>query len=137
MKLLKLPVIMAIAALGLMAADATAQYVRRDPNAIKVENPFKGIVENVSPSSMIVKGEVTPAFPSRVNPNGDNTKSKPTLQNIHFHIKGAKLSRDGKPCELKDIQKGDTATVTFTQKEGSDTRTASQIEVTKGSGDKK
>lgn len=135
MKYLKLTVVIVVAALGLMAADAMAQIgVRRNPNAATIENPFKGVVENVSSASLTVKGEVKLANPPRNNPNGD-TKSKPMLQNVHFRIKGSKLTRDGKPCELKDIQKGDTATVTFTTKEGSETHIASEIDVTKGSGD--
>jgi hypothetical protein len=137
MKHLKLAVVVVVAVLGLAATDAMAQYVRRDPNAIKVESPFKGVVENVSPVSMTVKGEVQLAAPPRVNPNSDNAKSKPMHENIHFHIKGAKLTRDGKACELKDIQKGDAVSVTFTQKEGSDKRVATEINVTKGGEEKK
>ncbi len=116
-----------------MAADAMAAG-KSDPNAVKIDSPFKGVVTNVSPTSLSVKGEVKLANAPKNNPNADK-KSKPIHQNVHFHVKGAKLTRDGKPCELKDIQKGDTATVTFTTKEGSDKRTVSQIDVTKGSGD--
>jgi hypothetical protein len=124
---MKLTVI-AVAVLGLIAADAMAAGRRKpDPYAIKpIESPFKGVVGNVSPASVSVKGEVQLAHPDKNNPS-----SKSTLRNFSFSIKGASLTRNGKPCELKDIQKGDMATVTFTTKQGSDKRTVSKIDVTK------
>ena len=132
MKYLKLTVGIAVAVLGLMAADAMAAGGKGDPNAVKVECPFKGVVSSSpSPASLSVKGEVQLAHPDKANTG----KSKPILQNIRFSIKGAKLTRDGKPCELKDVQKGDTASVTFVTKEGSEKRTASQIDFSSGGGD--
>jgi hypothetical protein len=130
MKHLKSTLVVAAVVLGLMAADGMAAGGRRDPNAIKVESPFKGTVSTVTAVGLTVKGEVQLA-----NPDKNNASSKPPVQNVRFSIKGAKLTRDGKPCEMKDVQKGDSATVTFTTKEGSDKRTASQIDFSSGSGD--
>lgn len=115
---------MMVLAMGLMVTDATAAGGKKDPFAIKVESPFKGVVSNVSPASMTVKGEVQLANPDKTN---TSSKSKPILQNIRFSIKGSKLTRDGKPCEAKDAQKGDSVTVEFTSKEGSDKRVASDV----------
>lgn len=129
MKYLKLTIVIAAAVLGLMAADAIAAKGKGDPNAVKIESPFKGVVSNLSPAGVSVKGEVQLAKPDTSNPGG---KSKPILQNVRFSVKGAKLTRDGKPCELKDVQKGDAATVTFTTKKDSDKFIVSQIDFGKG-----
>ncbi|MCX6908986.1 MAG: hypothetical protein NTY01_13215 [Verrucomicrobia bacterium] len=127
---MKSTVVMAVVVLGLMATNTMAGG-KPDPNAVKVESPFKGVVGNVSPASVSVKGEVQLANPDKTNAGG---KSKPILRNFPFSIKGAKLTRDGKPCELKDVQKGDTATVTFTTKKDSDKRVVSAIDFSKGGG---
>lgn len=125
MKSVKLMIVVAAAVLGATATDSMAAGRRRpDPYAIKpIESPFKGVVGNISPTSVSVKGEVQLAHPDKNNP-----VRKPIRQNFSFSIKGASLTRDGKPCELKDVQKGDTASVTFTTKQGSDKRTVSKID---------
>lgn len=130
MKYLKLATGIVVLAMGLIVTDATAAG-GKDPFAIKVESPFKGVVSNVSSSSVTVKGEVQLANPDKTN---TNSKSKPILDSIRFSVKGAKLTRDGKPCEMKDAQKGDSVTVEFSTKEGSDKRVATDIRFsTKGS----
>ena len=65
------------------------------------------------------------AHPDKGNEGG---KSKPNIQNVRFSIKGAEMTRNGKPCTFKDVQKGDTVVVTFSSKADSDKRTASKIE---------
>lgn len=113
-----------VLALGLMVTDATAAGGKKDPYATKIESPFKGVVSNVSSTSMTVKGEVQLANPDKTN---TSSRSKPILQNVHFSLKGAKLTRDGKPCEAKDAQRGDSVSVEFTSKEGSEKRIASIV----------
>lgn len=110
-----------VLALGLMVTHATAAG-KPDPYAFKVESPFKGVVSTITASSITVKGEVQ-------MPNADKTssKSKPNLQNVRFSTKGAKLTRDGKPCEVKDVQKGDSVVVDFAPKADSDKRVASEL----------
>ena len=132
MNYVKSTLVIAVAVLGLTATDSMAAGGKPNPYAVKpIESPFKGVVGNVSPTSVSVKGEVQLANPDKSNAGG---KSKPTLQNFSFSIKGAKLTRDGKPCELKDVQKGDTATVTFTCKKDSEKRIVSAIDFSAGGG---
>lgn len=131
MKHLKSMIVIATVVLGLTATGVMAAG-KADPYAFKVECPFKGVVSTITSTSLSVKGEVQLAHPDK---DGSGGKAKPNLQNIRFSIKGATITRDGKPCELKDVQKGDTALVTFATKEGSEKRTASKIEFSTGGGD--
>ena len=135
MKYLKLITMVAVAAFCLMAVDAMAAG-KPNPYDTVVESPFKGLVMNIGPSNVSVKGEVKFKNAPKANPNGNAEKVKTPHENVHFSIKGAKLTRDGKPCELKDVQKGDSATVTFTPpKEGSTKYVATQVDFsTKGLG---
>jgi len=43
-----------------------------------------------------------------------------------------KILRDGKTCELKDLQKGDTVSVTFSTKPGNSLHRVTQVSVGKG-----
>ena len=133
MKNTKLIVGIAAMALSLMIPNAMAQApTRPDPNAIHIESPFKGVVVNATATSLSVKGEVKPPPPRTNNPNGNAEKAKPEHRDVHFSIKGAKLTRDGKPCEVKDILKGDSATITFTPpKPGGTKFLATQVDLTK------
>lgn len=141
MKRSNLAIGITVAALGLLAADVMAARVatsapnRSGPRDV-IESPFDGVVVNVSPVGLSVKGEVkSPRRPANnPDPNGDKA-NKPSHQTVHFSIKGAKITRDGKPCEVKDIQKGDTVSVTFKTKEGSEKHIVSEIAVSKGDGD--
>lgn len=116
MKCLQGTFIIAIAVLGLIAADATAQGTVGGgrgggggiPQRIMIKNPFEGVVVSISPTKLSVKGEATLELTISKRQVGRET--------VHFSVKGATLTRDGKPCELKDVQKGNTATVKFTIK---------------------
>ncbi len=134
MTYLKSIIMVVVAAFCLMAVDAMAAG-KPNPYATKVESPFKGVVTNIGPNNVSVKGEVKLASPPPASPNGNNaSKGKTPHENVHFSVKGAKLTRDGKPCELKDVQKGDTASVEFTVKADSDKRTVTKIDFTTGGG---
>ncbi|MCX6901238.1 MAG: hypothetical protein NT105_21385 [Verrucomicrobia bacterium] len=132
MRHLKSIMVIAAVAFGLMAADVMMAGGKPDPYAFKVDCPFKGVVSTITATSLSVKGEVQSPGADKGPAGG---KAKPNLQNIRFSIKGAKLSRNGKPCELKDVQKGDTVSVTFTTKADSDKRTATEVEFSTGGGD--
>jgi hypothetical protein len=133
MKNLKTIVVIAAIILGPMTANLMAAgRGGPDPYAIKIESPFKGVVGNISASSLSVKGEVMPAHAPK---DGSSGKSKPNIDTVRFSLKGAKLTRNGKPCELKDVQKGDTASVTFTTKADSDKRTATAVDFSTGGAD--
>ena len=131
MRHLKSIIVVAAVVLGLMAADTMAGG-KADPYAFKVDCPFKGVVSTITATSLSVKGEVQSPGADKGPAGG---KAKPNLQNIRFSIKGAKLTRNGKPCEQKDVQKGDTVNVTFTTKADSDKRTATEVEFSTGGGD--
>jgi len=49
-------------------------------------------------------------------------------------LRSAALTSPCKPCELKDVQHDDTASVTFTAKANSDKRNVSQIDFSTGGG---
>ena len=129
MKYLKSTIMVAVVVLGLVAVDAMAAG-KPNPYETKIESPFKGVVSNIGPNGVSVKGEAKLANP----PKDASSKSKPPHENVHFSIKGAKLTRDGKPCELKDVQKSDSATVTFTTKKDSTKYIVSQIDFSTGGG---
>ena len=149
MKHLEFVVVIAVVALGLMTADVMAPPVIppggpgggkvdiTDPSLLKIESPFKGVVNYVSPTYLTVRGELTLLNPPANNANAGK-KSKPILKNIRFYIKDTVLTRNSQPCEFKDIQSGDTATVTFMTEEGGHRRfIATQIDFTKESSAKK
>jgi len=132
MKYLKLIIMVVVAAFCLMAVDAMAAG-KPNPYDTKIDSPFKGVVTNVGPNGVSVKGEAKLKNAPTTNKDSGN-KVKPPHENVHFSVKGAKITRDGKPCELKDVQKGDTATVEFTVKADSDKRTVTKIDFTAGGG---
>ena len=149
MKHLKFVVVMAVVVLGLMTADVMAPPVIspggpgggkvdiNDPNMLKIESPFKGVVNYVNPACLTVRGEVKLLNPPANNANAGK-KSKPILKSIRFYIKDTVLTRNSQPCDFKDIQSGDTATVTFVTEEGGRGRfMATQIDFTKESNTKK
>lgn len=61
------------------------------------------------------------------------TSGKSSSRTVSFTIKPeARIVRDGKTCEMKDLQKGETISVTFTAKPGSSLNRVTQISVGKG-----
>jgi len=133
MNYLKSIIVVATVVLVPMAGDVMAAgRGGPDPYAVKIESPFKGVVSNISASSLSVKGEVQLAHPPKDGPSG---KAKPNIDTVRFSLKGAKLTRNGKPCELKDVQKGDSVNVTFTTKADSDKRMATEVDFSTGGAD--
>ena len=130
MKSVKLAVGIAVIVLSLMISDAMAQGTPPSPDAMNIESPFKGVVVNMNPVGLIVKGELNPANPPAGNTAG-SPKGKLENRGVHFSIKGARVTRGGwHPCELKDIQKGDTVSITFVPpKQGSTKFIATQIDI--------
>ncbi len=118
--------------LGLMIADVMAQVPGPNPDGAAIESPFKGVVVNINPVGLIVKGEPNPTNPP-TNKTSVSLKNNLESRSIHFAIKGARITRGGwRPCELKDLQKGDTVTITFTPpKQGSSKFVATQVDITK------
>jgi len=77
---------------------------------------FRGVVVNVNAMAMSVKGELLGSGTAPGAAAGKTGASKKAdLRNVVFFIKEAKITRGGwRPCELKEVQKGDTVTITFT-----------------------
>jgi hypothetical protein len=127
----------AAAVLSWLVPVAVAQVPGRpSPSAIIAESPLKGVVVSATPVSLTVNGEVK-VVPRRMHGlNSVKDEPKVERQDVQFAIKDAKVTRDGKSCEPKDIRRGDTATVEFTSpKPGSTKFIATQVDVTsKGSG---
>jgi hypothetical protein len=92
-----------------------------DPNAVgRIRSPFQGEVVSVTANSVSVK-------------SAKGTSGKSSGRTVSFTIKPeAKIIRDGKACELKDLQKGETISVTFTAKPGSSLNRVTQILAGKG-----
>lgn len=110
MRSVKLTAGLAAIVLGLMNLVAMAQGTA-GPDAA---NTFRGVVVNTNPVGLIVKGESNPSNPSANEASG-GSRGKSGSRTVHFSAKGAKVTRGGwRPCELKDIEKGDTVTITFT-----------------------
>ncbi|MCX7827031.1 MAG: hypothetical protein N2689_15995 [Verrucomicrobiae bacterium] len=59
-------------------------------------------------------------------------KGQSRLRTVNFTIPtDVKIVRNGQPCAMKDIQKGDSVSVSFVCKPGSSLRRVSEIEVGK------
>lgn len=139
MKYLKSTVLVVTAALCLLAVDAMAAsgggQAKTNPYATTIDSPFKGVVTVVSVTTVTVKGDAKFKNPAGGNAYNGDTRGKPPRESVHFAIgKDTKLMRDGKPCDMKVVQKGDSASVEFTTKQGSDKRYVSKIDFTSGSG---
>ena len=94
--------------LSWMSLEAMAQSPAAKPDAASEENTFKGVVVNMNPVGLIVKGEFT-AAKAAANPKG-----KSVAQTVPFMVKGAKITRCGwRPCEAKDLEKGTPVSITF------------------------
>ncbi|MBI5819550.1 MAG: hypothetical protein HZA88_11240 [Verrucomicrobia bacterium] len=91
-----------------------------DPNAVgRIRSPFQGEVVSVTANNVIVK-------------SARGTAGRTSGRTISFTIKPeAKVVRDGKTCELKDLQKGDAVSVVFTTKPGSSLPRVTQVSVGK------
>ena len=92
-----------------------------DPNAVgRISSPFQGEVVSVTANSVSVKSS-----------KGGTGKSNG--RTVSFAIKPeAKILRDGKTCDLKELKKGDTVSVTFNAKAGSSQHRVTQVSVGKG-----
>jgi hypothetical protein len=92
-----------------------------DPNAVgRIRSPFQGEVVSVTANSVSVK-------------SSKGIAGRTSGRTVCFAIKPeAKVLRDGKVCELKELQKGDTVSVTFNTKPGSSLPRVSQVSVGKG-----
>jgi hypothetical protein len=138
MKYLKSTIPLVVAVLGWTAVDARAAG-KANPYETTIESPFKGVVVNLSQTTVTVKGETKFKNPAAGNPANGDTRGKPPQQPFHFLVKGVDITRDGKKCEMKDVQKGDGAVVEFTTKLGSEKRYVTKVNFTSGglSGDDK
>lgn len=99
------------------AFDAEAARRPKGPGNIEdaITSPFAGTVANVSAVSLTVRGEV-----KLKNAGGERGKEEAESHSISFSIKPeTQITRNGKPAQLKDIQKGEFVSVTFTTKQGS------------------
>jgi hypothetical protein len=119
----------------LTAFDTEAASNRRrkvDPNAVDtVPSPFRGVVVNVTPATLLVRGEVTTRDPS----GGKGRKVKED-RSVSFSIKAdTRITRNGKPAELKDVQKDEFVSVTFTTKKGSSLKHVTEVAVGKEAAD--
>ena len=113
MKNVKLTVGIAATVLSVMISGAIAQVAAPNPDAINIESPFTGVVVNINPIGLIVKAEVNPPN-APANTANSGARSKLGAKSIHFSTKGARITRGGwHPCELKDLQRGDSVTITF------------------------
>ncbi|MCX6898311.1 MAG: hypothetical protein NT105_06380 [Verrucomicrobia bacterium] len=132
MKNVKLTVGIVATVLSLMIPDAMAQGQGPNPDAINIESPFKGVVFNMNPTGLTVRGELNPPNPP-ANKTSGSSKIKSENRSVHFAIKGARITRGGwRPCELKDLQRGDSVTVTFmAPKQGSSKFAATQVDIAK------
>ncbi|MCX7827273.1 MAG: hypothetical protein N2689_17220 [Verrucomicrobiae bacterium] len=119
--------LLGLLALGLIwgLPHALAAKRRRGPDPNKppeIANPFRGVVSNVSPTSITVEGEGRLADSKNASADG---KVK-----IHFSIKpDTPITRDGKAITAADIQKNEPVRVTYTAKPGSTLRQVTKIEV--------
>jgi hypothetical protein len=126
MKNMKLIVGIAATVLCLLVSGPMAQGQVPNPGGSNIESPFRGVVVNMTPISLTVKAELSP-----VGKGGGGSRNKLDSKSVHFSIKGARVTRGGwRPCELKDLQRGDTVTITFTPpKEGSSKFIATQVDI--------
>jgi hypothetical protein len=132
MKTMKLTAGIAATVLSVMIPNATAQTPGANPDAINIESPFRGVVVNITPIGLTVKSEPAPTSPP-AGKTGGITRVKSDSRGVHFATKGARITRGGwRPCELKDLQRGDTVTITFTPpKQGSSKFIATQVDIAK------
>lgn len=130
MKNMKLTVGIVSTVLCLMVSDMRVEGQAPASDATGIENPFKGVVTNVNPVGLTVKSDSN-ASKSPAGKAGGISRSRSDSRGIHFAIKGARITRGGwHPCELKDIQRGDSVTIAFTPpKEGSSKFIATQIDI--------
>lgn len=126
------------AVLGWLAADAMAQAPtpgRPSTYIITLESPFKGVVVKTSVVTLTVNGEVKLVPRRSQKANGNFIEPKTEQQDVEFSIKDATFTRDGKPCKLKDVRKGDAATVECTSpKQGVSRFIATKVDLTSKEG---
>lgn len=111
-----------------VAHDAVAASKRVDPNAVDtVPSPFRGAVISTSDTTLIVRGDVKVK-----NPSAGKGKETTESHTISFSIKPeTTITRNGKPAQLKDVQKDEFVSVTFTSKKGSSLKHVTAIAVGK------
>jgi hypothetical protein len=107
-------IVLSFISLDVLAQNPAPPTPGAKPEAENVVNSFKGVVVSMNPVGLIVKGEFNqPASAAGKAPA--SPKGKSVAQTVAFVVKGAKVTRNGwRPCEPKDLQKGETVTVTFT-----------------------
>jgi hypothetical protein len=117
-------------ACAIAAFDAGgAQKGRRaNPNAEEnIPSPFRGTVVNVSGTTLVVRGVVKGKAPG-AGKGGDAVDSR----SVSFSLKPeVAITRNGKPAEVKDIQKDDFVAVTFSVKKGSSLKHVTAVAVGK------
>ena len=99
----RLLLVLAVALLGAFAtADSAVAAPRNDPNQSKpatnqpnLTNPFRGVVENVTPNNVVVTGEKGPTGTFVIQA-------------------GTRILRDGKPIMAGQVFKGDPIQISFT-----------------------
>lgn len=113
--------------LGPSGVDALAQVPGAAADS-SAESKFKGVVVNVTPLGVTVKGEI-PTTGRPAAKSGAASKAKSEARSVFFAARGAKTTRGGwRSCELTDMQKGDTVTVTFSR-QGRAKLVASHIDI--------
>lgn len=84
-----------------------------------IRSPFHGVVASLAANTVTVK-----------------SASKKGARSFNFTVRdGAKVIRDGKECDLKEIKPGDPVVVTFTAKPGSAVRHVTKVVVAKSGGE--
>ncbi len=121
---------------AVVAHDAEAASGRRglDANdADKVPSPFRGVVSNVTATTLTIKGEVKarsrqPANGEPRSAAGEKAKETTVEHIVSFSIKpDTKITRDGKLSELKNIHRGEAVSVSFTTKENSSLKRVTEV----------
>jgi hypothetical protein len=89
-----------------------------DPNAVgRISSPFRGEVVSVTANSVSVKST-------------QGTAAKRSGRTVSFTIKPeASVLRNGKPCDLKELKKGDVVSVAFSTKPGSSLHHVTKVTV--------
>ena len=126
---MKLTVGIAAAVLTMTIPVAMAQAPATNPETPSIENPFTGAVFIVNPTALTLKGIDANAAAGATTA----ARAKTTGKNVHFAIKGARVTRGGwHPFDLKDIRQGDIVTVTFAPpQQGGSKLVATQVDVNK------
>jgi len=81
-----------------------------------ISSPFRGEVVSLTANTVSVKG----------------TGKTARLRTVNFPISSEmKIVRNGQPCAVKDIQKGDSISVSFSTKPGCSVRRVTEVKIGK------